>query len=64
MPRNIKKVDKKPKAKVGAIFVLVITVIAIYMAYIIYGLIKEPTNIFMVEYGNIYMEEEVIRIYN
>ena len=36
----------------------------IYVVYTIYSLIKQPTNIFVVENGTLTMEEEAIRICN
>ena len=49
------KVDKK-----RFIIYLILLVVVIYIAYTIYLLIKQPTNIFTVEEGKLYQEETVI----
>lgn len=49
------KVDKK-----RIIIYLILMVVVIYIAYTIYLLIKQPTNIFTVEEGKLYQEETVI----
>lgn len=41
-----------------------IIVVAIYIIFTIYKLIKEPTNIFVVENGKLYLEEDAVRLYN
>lgn len=47
------------KRKIVKIFVmLVIAIIAVYMLVMTYGLIKEPTNIFVIENGKLSLEED------
>ena len=62
---NTKKNDEatKKKNKVDKkrfIIYLILLVVVIYIAYTIYLLIKQPTNIFTVEEGKLYQEETVI----
>lgn len=52
-----KKEDLKTFQKKKLIICLVLIVISIYIFYTIYLLIKQPTDIFMVEEGKIYQEE-------
>jgi len=46
------------------IVLLIICVILCYFIYVIYLLVKQPTDIFTVEEGKLYLEESDIRIYN
>ena len=63
---NLGEKNKKIQKKEIVRTVLIVTIIciAIYIVYMLYGLIKTPTNIFVVENGKLTMEEETIRIYN
>ena len=48
----------KPNIYIKKLMVFILTTIVIcYISYVIYELIKKPTNIFIVEYGDIYEEE-------
>ena len=45
------------------IVLIIICVILCYFMYIIYLLVKQPTDIFTVEEGKLYLEESDVRIY-
>ena len=55
MVKNKNKINRK-----RIIIYLVLLVVIIYIAYTIYLLIKQPTNIFTVEEGKLYQEETVV----
>ena len=60
----MKKVKTKKKANIKSIIALiVILIILIYFIKNIYQLIKEPTNIFIIEQGKIELSEGVTRFY-
>ena len=54
----VKKKNKINRKRI--IIYLVLLVVIIYIAYTIYLLIKQPTNIFTVEEGKLYQEETVV----
>ena len=54
-----KQISETSRKKKVTIYIILI-VIAIYMFYTIYLLIKEPTNIFSIEEGKLYQEETVV----
>ena len=56
------KNTKKKKVVVSIVLTVILVIIVIYGAYKIYELIKEPTNIFVVEYGSLRLEEDTVRI--
>lgn len=58
---NGKKISRKEIIK--KVLIITIAIITIYLIYMIYGLIKTPTNVFVVENGKLTMEEETMRIY-
>ena len=55
--------NKTKKTKYSAVFVIFLIIIIIYAVYSIFELVKEPTNIFVVENGQISLEEETVRLY-
>ena len=55
MKKENRKKEKKREKK--AIIYLVFMIILFYMIYTIYLLIKQPTDIFTIEKGNLYQEE-------
>lgn len=55
MGEQLKKLNINQKKKI--IVFLVLLVVLIYIMYTIYLLIKQPTDIFMVEEGKLYLEE-------
>ena len=57
--KNIRKKDMIRLAVLGLLLAFFI-----YVVYTIYNLIKQPTNIFVVENGTLTMEEEAIRLRN
>ena len=57
-----KSKNSKKKLIVSIILTVILVIIVIYGAYKIYELIKEPTNIFVVEHGSLYLEEDIVRI--
>lgn len=59
---KILKDNGKKRVIYKYIIVVIIVIIAIYLANIIYELIKKPTNIFVVENGKLTLEEEANRI--
>lgn len=58
--KSKEKFQKKKILKITSIMVIV--AITIYLTVMIYGLIKEPTNVFVVENGKISLEEDAVRI--
>lgn len=60
-PKN-KRVTKKtsPTQKKKIIIYITLVAILFYVAYAIYLLVKQPTNIFTIEEGKLYQEETVI----
>ena len=56
MENKKKKINKKRVLK--NIIIAGIVVIAIYLIYMVFNLIKQPTNVFVVENGKLTMEEE------
>lgn len=60
MEKNKSK-ESISKIKVHRIvMILVVLIIAVYLVVMIYGLIKEPTNIFVVENGKLSLEEDTV----
>ena len=62
MERQVKKQkDKikivKPEQKKKIVLYIVLITVVLYIAYTIYLLIKQPTNVFTVEKGTLYQEE-------
>ena len=57
--KNIRRKDIIRTVVLGLIIAFII-----YVVYTIYSLIKQPTNIFVVENGTLTMEEETIRLCN
>ncbi len=53
--------DNKNELKKTLIIAVVIA-ITIYILYTIISLVEQPTNIVVVEYGKLTMEEEITRI--
>lgn len=58
----VKSTTKKKKVY-KIILICSFLIVAIYVITVIYGLIKEPTNIFMVENGSLYLKDESVRVY-
>ena len=52
-----KKIKKDLKINKKVIIYIIIALVIIYLAYTIYLLIKQPTNIFTLEEGTLYSEE-------
>ena len=66
MNKNLKKQPPKNKSNINykkTITVLAILAICIYFIFVLYGLIKEPTNIFMVENRKIISKRRMRGIY-
>lgn len=61
--KKTKELAVKKKKLHKIVIVGVIIAIVIYVLTMIYRLIKEPTNIFMVENGKLYLEEDSVRLY-
>ena len=56
-----KKIKKKSSSQMRKIIVYIaLTIILLYVAYAMYLLVKQPTNIFTIEEGKLYQEETVI----
>lgn len=55
-----KKIDKNKIVKL--VIPLIVAVLLIYAIYKVINLIIVPTNVFMIENGTIYNEEDAIRI--
>ena len=57
-----KKIEKNEKIKINKkiLIYLIIALVTIYLIYTIYLLIKQPTDIFMLEEGTLYSEETVV----
>ncbi len=55
--KRIKKSQNKRLNKKEIILYIIAVLILIYLVYTIYLLIKQPTNIFTIEEGNLYQEE-------
>ncbi len=53
----MKKKGKKPKINKKAIVLFIFIVTSIYICYTIFLLIKQPTNTFMLEEGEVYQQE-------
>lgn len=56
MPKDKPKNDRKKQISKTLLFAL-ITIIVVYFLYIIFLLVREPTDIFRVEEGRLYLEE-------
>ena len=52
--------EKRPKQAHKTIFSVILLIIAVYFLYVIYLLVREPTDIFTVEEGKLYLEESRI----
>ena len=57
-----KKIEKNQKIKINKkiLIYVIIALVTIYLIYTIYLLIKQPTDIFMLEEGTLYSEETVV----
>ena len=57
MEKQAKKKKKKINNKKVIVISILLLILAIYLIYVIYLLIKQPTNVFTIEEGNLYKEE-------
>lgn len=55
--KNVKKVKKRATQNKKIVIYITLISIMIYVAYAIYLLVKQPTNIFTIEEGKLYQEE-------
>ena len=55
--KNVKKVKKRATQNKKIVIYITLIAIMIYVAYAIYLLVKQPTNIFTIEEGKLYQEE-------
>ena len=55
--KKIKKEKKKLNNKKVIVFSVLLLILVSYLIYVIYLLIKQPTNVFTVENGKLYQEE-------
>ena len=55
--KQIKKEKKKLNNKKVIVFSVLLLILVSYLIYVIYLLIKQPTNVFTVENGKLYQEE-------
>ncbi len=57
MEKQAKKKNKKINNKKVIVISILLLILAVYIIYVIYLLIKQPTNVFTVEEGTLYKEE-------
>ena len=57
MKKQAKEKKKKVNNKKVIVISLLLLILAIYLIYVIYLLIKQPTNVFTIEEGKLYKEE-------